>query len=192
MLSEKLKEFTKTAHQLLEKKLITNIKAIHTQQDYAALLSLFYSFFGGMEVGIDEHIDTTLLPDYTQRRKAAALAEDLEDLKATLPEKASEKDTPSISSHLQAMGALYVMEGSTLGGKIISQMIQKKLNLPDGFALSFFNSYGENTGSMWQTFKDAINQPLSAPQEAIVIQSADDTFIRFREWFEQPLSERYF
>ncbi len=188
MLSDQLKESTKTAHQLLEKKLITTIKAIRTRQDYVALLSLFYGFFGGMETAINEHIDFAILPDYEQRRKAVALAEDLKALEATLPRVAGEKEIPIINNHLQAIGALYVMEGSTLGGKIISKIIRQQLHLPDYFAMSFFDSYGADTDAMWNTFKTAINQPLTPQEKAVVIQSANESFIRLRQWFEEHLS----
>ena len=188
MLSDHLKEATKTAHQQLEKKLIGNIKAIRTTQDYAGLLSLFYSFFGGMEKGIEQHIDARFLPDYPQRRKAVALAEDIQALNINLPLTADISDTPSISNHLQAMGALYVMEGSTLGGKIISKIIRQQLGLPEGFAMTFFDGYGADTDAMWQTFKAAVDQPLPPQEEAIVVQAANETFIRFRQWFEKHLS----
>lgn len=187
MLSEKLKETTKSNHQLLEKKLITNIKSIRTKEDYAALLALFYSFFGGMEKHINQTIDTRSLPDYTERRKAAALAEDLTALEAQKPVLADDESIPEIKNHLQAMGALYVMEGSTLGGKIISKIIRQQLNEPQMKGLCFFNSYGDATDEMWQRFKDVIDQPLSPSDEEVVIKAADETFIRFRHWFERHL-----
>jgi heme oxygenase len=188
MLSEKLKEATKTNHQLLEKKLITNIRSIQTAEDYAKLIALFYGFFGGMEAKINEEIDPEKLPDYMQRRKATALADDLIELGAAMPALANGNELPPIANHLQALGALYVMEGSTLGGKIISKIIRQQLNKPDMAGLSFFNGYGEETDAMWQTFKAVLDQPLSPAEQDVVVQAADQTFIQFRHWFQQHLS----
>ena len=185
MLSEKLKEHTKQHHQLLEKKMVAQMKAITTPQEYAKLLSVFYSFFGGLEMALDKCIDLTLLPDYAQRRKSTALAQDLLDLSAPLPFFALRNDLPEIRDHIQSIGALYVMEGSTLGGKIIAKMMLQQLNVTDMPGLTFFNGYGEQTMSMWQTFKNSIDIPLSSTEVEIIIQSANDTFLQFSNWFDK-------
>jgi heme oxygenase len=184
MLSEKLKENTKINHQLLEKKLVANMRSITDKQGYAKLISLFYGFFGGLELLINKQLDISFLPDYPQRRKTTALADDLTNLDANLPALATGDALPTINNHMQALGALYVIEGSTLGGKIISKMMQQQLSLSDNTGLSFFNSYGEQTLAMWQVFKQAIDRPLNPVDEDMVIKAANDTFIKFGEWFD--------
>jgi len=156
MLSEKLKENTKLNHQQLEKKLVTFMRSIRSREDYVQLISLFYSFFGGLELAIDANFDRSGLPDYQLRRKTAALADDLAQLGATLPALAGKNELPTINGHLQALGALYVIEGSTLGGKIISKMMAQQLGLINNEGLSFFSGYGAETENMWQIFKTAL------------------------------------
>ena len=185
MLSEELKESTKTNHQLLEKALVAKMKAIRSEKEYAELLTLFYSYFGGLESRINEVIDGDLLPDNAQRRKTQALANDLEHLGFKSPERATGDDLPQLNTHLQALGALYVIEGSTLGGKIISKMMQQQLGL-DAQSLSFFNGYGDHTEQMWNTFKTALNKDNLLPaQQAEVIAAANETFLKFGQWFEK-------
>ena len=185
MLSEELKLNTKQQHQLLEKKMVAQMKSITTTNEYAKLLSLFYSFFGGLEAAIDKYLDSSLLPDYPLRRKSAALALDLNNLSNPLPVIAFKNDLPEIKDHLQSIGALYVMEGSTLGGRIISKMMLQQLNLVEMDSLTFFNGYGEQTMSMWQIFKQSIDIPLSATEVDIIIKSANDTFMQFCNWFDK-------
>lgn len=60
-----------------------------------------------------------------------------------------------------ALGSLYVMEGSTLGGKVISRALAGAPWLPPG-GLTYFNPYGADTGAMWLTFKDRVRS-LAAP-----------------------------
>jgi heme oxygenase len=187
MLSEKLKEETKQNHQQLEKKLIVFMRNIRTKEDYANLLMLFYSFFGGLELAIDKHFDVSYLPDYNLRRKTSSLADDLLQLGSVLPALANAEKLPSIDNHLQASGALYVIEGSTLGGKIISKMIRQQLNFNDNYGLSFFNGYGNDPEKMWQTFKLFLDKPISPAEEEIVIQSANDTFKKFSDFFDNRL-----
>jgi heme oxygenase len=181
MLSDDLKEQTKTNHQLLEKKLVAKMRAIRSTAGYGNLLSVFYSYFGGLELLIDKHLNTEYLPDYGHRRKASALITDLAFLGTPLPALAGQNALPVIENHLQAMGALYVIEGSTLGGKIIAAMIGKQLGITKG--LSFFESYGENTMLMWEKFKTVLNLPGNIPADAL-IESANETFLKFGEWFD--------
>ncbi|MCC8411107.1 biliverdin-producing heme oxygenase [Mucilaginibacter sp. UR6-1] len=183
MLSEKLKEETKTYHHETEVALIGRIKAIKDEQDYASLLKMFYSYFGGLEKNIDAAIDTGLMDDYHERRKTSAIADDLQALDADVPPVAGADSLPAIQNHLQALGALYVIEGSTLGGKIISKMIGQKLDAANGEALTFFNSYGEDTVNMWNSFKEKMNaQAQTDEEQAAVIETANSTFKHFAGW----------
>jgi heme oxygenase len=181
MLTDKLKELTKTNHQLLEKKLVAKMRSLRGNDDYINLLGIFYSYFGGLEKLMQSHLLTARVPDYSKRRKAEALASDIEVLGGKLPELATTDSLPNITNHAEAMGALYVMEGSTLGGKIISEMLTKQLGLNDG--LSFFRSYGDETMMMWKQFQSVLNEPeLSAGTE--VVAAANETFLKFSEWFD--------
>jgi heme oxygenase len=185
MLAEQLKKDTLSNHQQLEKMLIGRMKAIRTTPNYIDLLQLFYSYFGGLEKQIDQHLDQNLLPDYAQRRKSASLANDIETLGGTPVQTASGGSLPTINSPLHAMAALYVIEGSTLGGKHISKMIAQQLNITNGKGLSFFNSYGDNTEAMWNAFKEALNkQTTLASEQTAVIDAANQTFAKFKSWAE--------
>ena len=185
MLTVQLKELTKTNHQSLEKKMVTLMKNMSSKADYAKMLSLFYSFFGGLELAMSQHPDLSFLPDQAQRRKSVSLANDLMQLNYPLPELAVAMALPEINNHLQTIGAMYVMEGSTLGGKFISKMISKQLDITDDAAFSFFNGYGEATENMWDVFKQSIEDlNLNDTDKSVVITSANDTFNQFSKWFD--------
>lgn len=186
MLAEQLKKDTLTNHQQLEKMLVVRMKAIRTKQDYINLLQLFYSYFGGLERSIDRHLDKSILPDYNQRRKSASLAQDITTLGGFPQEVASGTSLPNILNSMQAMAALYVIEGSILGGKFISKMIAQQLNITDNAGLSFFNSYGDNTDAMWNIFKTVLNNQGTSPQgNMMVVEAANDTFAKFKAWAEK-------
>jgi len=189
MLADILKKDTLANHHQLEKMLVGRMKTIRTTQDYIDLLHLFYSYFGGLEKQIDQHLDRNLLPDYEQRRKSASLAHDIEALGGTPPQTANGAALPTINSPLHAIAALYVIEGSTLGGKFISKMIAQQLNITDGKGLSFFNSYGPDTETMWNVFKDALNkQTTAANEQNEVVDAANKTFAKFKVWAERVLA----
>jgi heme oxygenase len=184
MLSEKLKELTKASHQSLERKMVSHMRSIKNVDDYATFLSVFYSFFGGMEQLIDQHLDQTNFTDYNRRRKAGMLADDLISLTGATCPLASISDLPVITNNLQSIGAMYVMEGSTLGGQIISKMIAKQLGVADPVGMSYFNGYGDQTLTMWNKFKQDIDGPYNDIQQKEIIKSANDTFMKFDHLFD--------
>ena len=188
MLSKRLKDETLDSHQQLEKKVVTQIKAVGTPDDYAKLIRLFYGYFGGVEAAIALRPQLIFLSDYDQRRKSVALANDLKLLNSSLPVIATESSLPGLENEFQIAGALYVMEGSTLGGKFIVKMLKEKLAQISPDAFSFFVGYQEDTGKMWQRFIDAINKmSLNEVQENEVIESANDTFSHFAKWIDAQL-----
>ncbi|MCJ8210851.1 biliverdin-producing heme oxygenase [Mucilaginibacter sp. RS28] len=184
MLADVIKEQTTAHHQGLEKKIISRLKSLSSAEDYINLLQLFYSYFGGLEDQINHQIDQSVLPDYEERRKTSSLSNDIQALGGNPASKAVNGALPEITTIPQAVGALYVIEGSTLGGSIISKMVSDRLGLQDG--LSFFNSYGSKATEMWERFKTYINTQAWQPaEEQAIIASAQNTFLKFNNWIEQ-------
>jgi heme oxygenase len=183
MIADQIKNNTNTHHQALEVIMIRQLKAMQSIADYTDILEVFYSYFGALEQKIKAQLNDGF--SLAERRKAGDLAADLMHYGATIPLLATAEDLPQIENHLQAIGALYVIEGSTLGGKYISQMISKQLKLTDAAGLTFFNGYGDNTMSMWSDFKDYMNkQAKNEAEEAEIIASANETFVKFKQWME--------
>lgn len=180
MLSTNIKEATTQAHQKLEKKVVQKLKAIRSNEDYADLLRHFYAYFSHLEKAIAEYITPDLLPDYKDRRNSSYLKRDIEELGSTVND-LPETNVPEISGPIQALGALYVMEGSIMGGRIIVQMLEK-YGVTKG--VSFFSGYQEATGQMWGTFTGVLNQAAKTDEDQVLaIQAANETFANFSDVF---------
>ncbi len=78
------------------------------------------------------------------------------------------------------MGALYVMEGSTLGGRFIARHVEQVLGLEPGRGDAYFQGHGEATGSLWRETTAAIAEVPEAQAE-VVIAAAKRTFAAFGE-----------
>jgi heme oxygenase len=182
MLSQTLKERTLTAHHELEKKLVAKMRDLGSLADYAKLLQLFHTYFGGLEQLIAAFVDETILPDYAARRKSTAIVEDLITLEAPVPPVTT--DLPEVNNTAQALGALYVMEGSTLGGRHIRKMLARQLHMGEDHATSFFGGYGEDTERMWQEFKSALDRLSSPAADPVIVESANQTFRTFSRLFD--------
>ncbi|UYQ95100.1 biliverdin-producing heme oxygenase [Chitinophaga horti] len=182
MLSANIKEATREAHLHLEKIVVKKLKTVRSHADYATLLKHFYAYFSHLETAIEPYITADLLPDYKDRRHAAYIKNDMEALGFDTNE-LPHTTVPEITNAAQAMGALYVMEGSIMGGSIIVQMLAKG-GITEG--VSFFSGYGEATGQMWGTFIGVLNSVApDAAAEAQAIQAANDTFSHFADVFDE-------
>jgi len=189
VLAEQLKKETLFHHQQLEKLIVGKIKGMTSIEAYISLLQHFYAFFGGIEDAIPLAMITPFLDDYPQRRKTENLRHDILCCGGTLVKKTSKNDLPVIDDVVQALGALYVIEGSTLGGQIISKMISQKLNFTDEECLLYFKGYNTQTEIMWMRFKELINR-VEAKDAQRLIHTANETFIKFNDWIKKNEREQ--
>lgn len=175
-------------HEELDKALVPYISGIRTIQDYTQLLVAFYGFFKPVYDSIDAHLDVYYLPDYPSRRKPEDILQNLRELDAHDPATQICRQVPSIQNNAGAFGALYVMEGSTLGGLMIKKMLTGQLSLSDK-QLQFFGGYGKQTRQRWNVFLSAMNTVAqNETEEQALIETAKATFTCFRNW----LSSVYF
>lgn len=182
MLSTNIKEATKAAHQNLEKKVVLKLKAIRNQADYADLLKHFYAYFSHIEETIKPFITESILSDYAQRRNSGYIKADILELGSNISE-LPYTTVPEIENAVQALGALYVLEGSVMGGSIIVKMLEKE-GVSKG--ISFFSGYGEATGMMWGNFIGVLNgQAKTEQDEEQAITAANETFKHFANVFEK-------
>jgi heme oxygenase (biliverdin-IX-beta and delta-forming) len=184
MLSERLKNETHQSHVDVEKLILPRVKNLDSKSAYASLLKLFYGYFKPIEDKVDKVIDEQILPDYNERRKASVIAQDMAKVNDEKCEKIC-SDLPEITSPDHALGALYVMEGSTLGGKVLTKMITERMQLTPDEGVRFFNGYGADTFSKWHAFKEHLNNYSSEKQvQDTVVNAANETFIKFKNWIE--------
>lgn len=182
-LTAELRESTETIHLASEKKMVQTLKRVATEHGYARLLNWLYGFYAPLEELIRFHLTPETFPDMIRRSRAEFILWDIKELTAERLKPDICRQLPVIDSYPRALGALYVLEGSTLGGRIISGMVIRQLGSEKG--LSFFNSYGAETDRMWQLFKDFLNSPWSPQQRKEIIAGAEDTFITFNNWIDQ-------
>ena len=162
------------------------MRLVKAPEDYLRILSLFYGYFSGLESLIDKFIGKDQLNDYASRRKSQSIANDITYFEGSLPVKATDDDLPAITNHLEAFGALYVIEGSTLGGSIIARIMRKQLNTQSDNGFTFFDGYGDKTEEMWSSFKSALSKQTQTEEEnQLIIKAANETFLKFSHWINK-------
>lgn len=181
---ERLKEDTKTAHQQLEKATIPFIRRSTNNEHYELLLKMFYGYFRPMEEKIQKLVPESLLQDIGERRQTVALLNDLKKIGAETASLELSAHLPELKTVAQAIGALYVLEGSTLGGRFISQMLMNQLERPATEGISFFSGYGDQTDAKWKLFTETVNHYAAQHPEQTdeMVKAADETFAAFGRW----------
>jgi heme oxygenase (biliverdin-IX-beta and delta-forming) len=180
--SLQIKHQTKEAHLETERSLIPLLKSIRSKDDYGKVLQLFYGYYAPLEEKIESVITEEELPDLKDRRKASLLHHDLSNLQIKWkPDLCT--DLPTVDHLPQAFGALYVLEGSTLGGVIISKMLQSNPHAAlDHTVLQFFSGYGEDNMLMWERFQEHLQQAINNDDELqLAIAAANETFLKLKK-----------
>jgi heme oxygenase len=93
---------------------------------------------------------------------------------------------PVVDTFQQGIGCLYVMEGSTLGARIISRRLEMHLKLMDGAGASFFNAYGASTGRNWNAFRSFVVARVTVEDTDEIVTAAQQTFQSLFEWLGTP------
>lgn len=94
------------------------------------------------------------LLDWDRRRKVPLLEADLDVLgvdRAALPGLPRCPHVPAVHTTAEALGTLYVVEGSTLGGRVLRDRL-RDAPLPPG-CFHFLSSYGPQTGRRWRSYR---------------------------------------
>lgn len=144
---------------------------------YQLYLSKLYRVVRACEAQVYPLI-SHLLKDLPRRQKSELIFNDL------LATGMSQKNIAGLPVHYfqemniaQAMGAMYVLEGSTLGGRILYKHTNETLGLNQESGASYFWGYGAETGIMWKIFLSALSHTaIEKKCEDEIIRSAAETF----------------
>lgn len=186
MILQRLREQTHESHKRLEVRLDLLHAALSLDR-YRRLLARFYGFYVPVETSLAGLCQNNV-PDlqFTQRRKVHLLVQDLEALglsQQQVRELPLCNNGPTLSSFPQALGCLYVLEGATLGGQIISRHLHSVHGIHPENGGAFFGSYGPNVGRMWRAFGATLTAYAGVQEEeAVIIGAACDTFATLETW----------
>lgn len=185
-LMELLRERTAASHARVERSvdLTTRCRTVGTYREWLGRLLGFYRPFEEMLAGFDW---STVPLDYPARRKAGWLEADLLGLgmaESEINDLPSCQRLPRPENLAGAIGCLYVLEGATLGGQIISRHVDQQLSIDGDNGGRFYAAYGARVGTMWKAFRDAASsycgdQPDRLQDAAV---NAVETFEAFESW----------
>lgn len=165
MLTDYIKENTKIYHDAIEGKLESNklFDGSFSENNYYKMLQVNHIFLKFYEEAIKNFLtekDKEIL-NQVNFDKLQLIEKDLQELEI------NELDLPKsfeLQNRAEAFGALYVIEGSMLGGNVIAKTLKKYPDL-ENKSFNYFGHYGEKLGKSWKTFLSYINEEFTTETE---------------------------
>jgi heme oxygenase len=184
---DRLREETSELHKKIEKALPV-MRPGFQLPEYRLLVARFYGFYLPVERDLDRlRCLEEALPDWRKRRKTEWLHKDLLALGCTAREIAGLPfcdDVPATRAVPESLGCLYVLEGSTLGGQIISRHLQAALGLGPDNGGAFFRGYDLDSGPMWKVFRTAVPLAVTIEEHDRTVSAAKETFHCLHAWLK--------
>jgi heme oxygenase len=180
-----LREATWPSHQRLDKRIDFNAR-IATVSSYRGHIERMWGFYVSIEAQLASGVLGQWLKDYPARHKVPLLERDILALGAAssafgvLPRCSF---VPACDDPQAAFGCAYVLEGATLGGRVLMPLVETRLGLTVDHGAAFLGSYGSAIGEMWRRFGQALELCCSTQQcrhRAAV--SATATFSALERW----------
>ena len=183
MIANLLRTETAANHKALESLMFVNeiMNNSLSIEQYKKLLTINYIIHQKLENKLCNMLDTDIAAelDMNSRLKLGALEKDLEYWQIdnlTLPGLNFELFVPQKNTG-EVLGALYVLEGATLGGNVIKRHILAN-NAFKGHeeGLNYYGVYGEELSAKWKTFVSVLNERVVEADYEACVNSANSTF----------------
>jgi heme oxygenase len=188
----RLRAETRSVHERLETDLDLLAHSM-TPDRYRRLLERFLGFHAELEPRLDDWHAADPRLDWPERRKVPGLLGDLDRLgvpPGALQRVARCPDVPEVAGAADALGALYVVEGATLGGALIARHLHTQQQIPPD-ALAFFGSSGADVGRRWRRWRRVTEEWVGSDgtrADAVVAQALR-TFTSLERWL-RPVGRR--
>lgn len=151
---------------------------------YVDYLRKMYGIVAAWEQRALEVAPEWMQPMVAARRRSHLLERDLawfgvNDLDERRPK------LPEMNDLATLLGAMYVIEGSTLGGQMIARSVERALALDEGQGDAYFRGHLERTGEMWKDFCLQLTTRVPEEQTDRVVEAAKAMFEMCGEWMKE-------
>jgi len=180
MLQELLKQATSNQHDDLEQLMFVNdiMHGTLTADQYKKLLLTNYLSHAIFEDDLLNNLSPALREELQadERAKFQALEKDLAEMQISIP-----KNNPDLkpipTDDASILGAMYVLEGATLGGNVIVKRLKVNPQLePLQLGYHYYQVYGDKLVDRWKQFVQILNTRIPQTEHGKAAQAAKDMF----------------
>jgi len=186
MILPRLKQATAARHAAIESRSVLLDPRL-SRATYRACLRRFFGYYAPLELRLlSSRAWHGAGLAYRDRHKTPRLSQDLAALGVT-PEELEQTPLchalPDLHTTARLFGCLYVIEGATLGGQIVTRHLQASLGVTPQSGGAFFSGYAEHTGSRWKAFGAHLAAfALASGADDEIVVSANETFETLDRW----------
>lgn len=182
----RLKAQTREVHERLDHAIMA-LDPFGNRDHYARFLRVQWAFHAEMAPVYADQRLSQMLPDLAERCRFALIEADLADLGIATPAVSPSRTEPARGA--EALGWLYVAEGSNLGAAFLFKAAQKSLGLGESFGARHLAGHPEGRALHWRRFTAALDAADLAPEdEEAVIDGARKAFAFVRAQVEAEAS----
>lgn len=175
--TKRMKAATRAAHEALDS-FIMSAKPFESRENFGKFVQTQYLFHGDLDALFSNKSLDSMLPDLKGRRRLGFIVQDLSDLGLSAPEAQNARFSVDDTNFdlPEAMGWLYVVEGSNLGAAFLLKDAAK-LGLDETFGARHLAGAPEGRGLHWRTFVAALDAiELTEEEEDRAIAGAEAAF----------------
>jgi heme oxygenase len=157
------------------------LRSDYPLEKYKLVLAVNFHVYRALEAAIEAALaipDLAAPFNYVERRKLPWLSEDLRYL-AIDPEAPIYRPRQSISLPVpngpgEVIGLLYVIEGATKGGQVVSRELRNNFGMTALSGARFFNAYGDasENARRWREFEEYADSVRDDPVQLGAAESA--------------------
>jgi heme oxygenase len=150
---------------------------LSSRAGYGRFLKAQAAAFLPVEAALDRGPGDAAVPDWPQRRRGDLIRADLADLGID----ATPLPPPAIGDGFAALGTIYVLEGSRLGGSLLRRSV------PAGLPARFLSAASPEA---WRTLIAHLEEKLTTPESRLIaIKAAQAVFALFERGGQHQLEQ---
>jgi heme oxygenase len=159
-----------------------------TRSSYIDLLHLLQPFYLKCETVLESLPWQEIGFNFESRRKEPLLVADLSAFGESVDGEKPDSHCPICIDLASGFGTLYVLEGATLGGRILCKSLKSKLDIDADNGGSFYNGYGNLTQQRWKEFGIAAEAYCTGYPQRVdsALAAATATFTAFGRLLSSP------
>lgn len=190
MTMQRLRDETAALHAKVEGILNPDVR-FATRNAYVELLQTLLPFYATCEAVLAKLPWDNIGFDVAARNKQRFLAADLKALGQSVMVAEPNTECAILIDFASGFGAMYVLEGATLGGRILRKILKSKLGIDAANGGSFYDCYGDRTEQRWKEFGAAADAYCDGSQQRqdSAVAAATATFTAFGRLLADPATD---
>lgn len=183
--ARRLRAATGAAHERLDQRIMA-AGPFASRENYGRFLAVQHAFHSDLAPLYADPRLAGFISDLAARERLSAIGTDLTDLGLPVPEAGASR-APDPADLSEALGWLYVAEGSNLGAAFLLKMAAA-LDLGEAFGARHLAGHPEGRAQHWRGFTAALDAvALSEAEEARAVAGAEAAFARVEDLVERHL-----